>query len=86
MKTASTQSLSLRDDAATFTRREYDALQLLVECKSNKEIAAAMCVCEKTVEFHLANLYAKIGARTRTEAALWATRRGMAEDTRDFPS
>lgn len=77
------QPSTFGENLAILTPREYHTLQLLVKCKSNKEIAAAMYICEKTVEFHLANLYTKIGARTRTEAILWAVRQ---ENTRDFPS
>jgi DNA-binding NarL/FixJ family response regulator len=51
-----------------------------MEGKSNKEIANGLCVCEKTVEFHLSNLYSKIGTTTRTEAVVWALRQGAARE------
>jgi DNA-binding NarL/FixJ family response regulator len=82
-KLISTQPCYLDESPTIFTPREIHVLQLLLKCKSNKEIAVTMCVCEKTVEFHLANLYTKIGTRTRTEAILWAVQQ---ENTRDFPS
>lgn len=62
------------------TSRESETLQQLMEGRSNKEIASSLCVCEKTVEFHLGNLYAKIGVRTRTEAVVWALRSGLAQE------
>lgn len=62
------------------TPREIEILQLLMEGKSNKEIANGLCVCEKTVEFHLSNLYSKIGTTTRTEAVVWALRQGAARE------
>jgi LuxR family maltose regulon positive regulatory protein len=80
------QSANSGENSITFTPRELHALRLLLTSKSNKEIAIEMCVCEKTVEFHLGNLYSKIGARTRADAIIWAVRQGMIENTRDFPS
>ena len=85
-KSGRTQHSTSGKNSTIFTPREQHTLQLLVTCKSNKEIAAAMSVCEKTVEFHLANLYAKIGVRTRSQAILWAMRREMGENTREIPS
>ncbi|HEX6023134.1 MAG TPA: LuxR C-terminal-related transcriptional regulator, partial [Solirubrobacter sp.] len=42
----------------------------------NKEAAAALFVSPKTIEFHLAHIYRKLGVRTRTELAMLATRHG----------
>lgn len=53
------------------TRRESEVLQMLIVGKSNKEIANEIYICEKTVEFHLTNIYSKIGVRTRIEAVIW---------------
>jgi len=85
-KSRRTQHSTSGKNSAIFTPREQHTLQLLLTCKSNKEIATAMSVCEKTVEFHLANLYAKIGARTRAEAIMWAVRQQVGENTREIPS
>ena len=62
----------------TLTNREWEALHLLVECKSNKEIASQLTICEKTVEFHLGNIYRKIGVRTRMEAIVWVLQKQAA--------
>jgi NarL family two-component system response regulator LiaR len=59
------------------TRRELQVLHLLVEGKTNKEIASELCICQKTVEFHLGSLFSKIKARTRTEAVLWAMQKRL---------
>ena len=46
------------------TFREIESLQLLITGKTNKAIAREMLISEKTVEFHLDNIYNKSGART----------------------
>jgi DNA-binding CsgD family transcriptional regulator len=54
------------------TPREVEVLRLLAAGHSNPEIAATLVLSVKTVERHLANLYAKIGARSRVDAATYA--------------
>jgi DNA-binding CsgD family transcriptional regulator len=52
------------------SKRESQVVQLLMEGKSNKQIALALKIAESTVEFHLKNIYAKLGADSRVEAIL----------------
>ncbi len=59
------------------TAREADVLVRLGQGRSNPEIAAELHVSRKTVSSHLEHIYAKLGVRTRTEAALFAMRRGL---------
>ena len=47
------------------TQRELQILQLVIEGKTNKAIAHEIQISEKTVEFHLDNVYSKLGARSR---------------------
>ncbi len=54
------------------TERETEILQLVLIGRTNKAMATQICVTEKTVEFHLAYIYTKIGVRTRLLAGLWA--------------
>lgn len=54
------------------TPREMQALQGLADGKSNKEIARDLGLSEPTVKLHVKNLYRKIGAANRTQAALLA--------------
>lgn len=68
------------------TEREIEIPELLLEGHTNKVIAAELCVCEKTVEFHLAHIYTKIGARTRLLAGIWAMQQGVVTETREIPS
>lgn len=58
------------------TPRELEVLRGLAEGRSNKAIAAALGVSPRTVNFHLDNLYAKLGVSSRTEALLVALRQG----------
>jgi DNA-binding NarL/FixJ family response regulator len=44
------------------TMREMEILQLVLAGYTNKAIAAEICISDKTVEFHLDNIYTKIGA------------------------
>ncbi len=67
------------------SRRELEILQFVIAGKPNKTIAGEMYISEKTVEFHLDNIYTKIGARTRLMAGVWAIRQGLQAETRIFP-
>jgi DNA-binding NarL/FixJ family response regulator len=53
-------------------------LGLLAGGKTNKQIAAELVLSVSTVQRHVANVYAKIGARGRAEATAYALRRGIA--------
>lgn len=54
------------------TPRELEVLQRLAEGLSNKRIAAALHVSPRTVNFHLDNIYRKLGVTSRTEAVVYA--------------
>jgi DNA-binding NarL/FixJ family response regulator len=71
---------------ANLTPRELEVLQLVLAGKTNKAIAREISISSKTVEFHLENIYTKIGARTRLLAGLWAIQQGIAAQTREIPS
>ncbi len=64
---------------ADFTARERDVLKLLAEGLPNKEIAQRLFIAEKTVKTHVSNILQKIGVSDRTQAALYAVRRGLVE-------
>ncbi len=59
------------------TPREIATLKLVADGKANKEIATALDISERTVKTHLAHLFEKLGATSRTEAVKVATRRGL---------
>ncbi len=56
------------------SRRETEVLRLLAVGLSNKEIGQRLFISPKTVEHHVGRAYAKLGVRTRAEAATWAAR------------
>ena len=59
------------------TEREREVLGLLAQGKSNKEIAAALVITERTVKFHVSSLMSKLGANNRTEVVTMAVQRGL---------
>lgn len=64
-------------DYTALTAREYEVLQLLARGLRNKEIAARLTVSERTVHFHLANIYQKLQVSGRTEALRKALEQGL---------
>ena len=52
------------------TPREFEIAQLVALGKTNRSIASALCVSQRTVENHLYSIYAKLGLGSRTELAL----------------
>ena len=59
------------------THRELEVLQLAAEGRSNKEIAARLVISEKTVKNHIANIFSKLQVNDRTQAILYALRKGL---------
>jgi DNA-binding CsgD family transcriptional regulator/pimeloyl-ACP methyl ester carboxylesterase len=66
------------EPAEHLTPRERDVLRLLATGEPNAEIARRLGIAVHTVERHSTNLYRKIGARGRTDAAAYALRQGLA--------
>lgn len=56
------------------TERELDVLRLAAQGLGNKQIGATLNISDRTVQGHLANIYAKVHVSTRTEAVLFAVR------------
>jgi DNA-binding CsgD family transcriptional regulator/tetratricopeptide (TPR) repeat protein len=59
------------------TRREAEVLDLVSAGRTNAEISAELFVSPRTVDHHVSAVLAKLGVRTRAEAASEATRRGL---------
>jgi len=61
------------------TPRELEVLKLIAEGRSNKEIARELCISEKTVKNHINNIFSKLHLYDRTQAMLYAIRKGLVE-------
>jgi DNA-binding NarL/FixJ family response regulator len=64
-------------DSDMLTERELDVLRLLAQGQTNKEIAAALVISERTVKFHVSAILSKLGAGNRTEAVTLAAQQGL---------
>jgi DNA-binding CsgD family transcriptional regulator len=60
------------------TQREIEILRLLVEGKSDREIAALLCVSRHTAANHVGSILAKLCLPSRAAAAAYAVRHGLA--------
>ncbi|AQA11128.1 response regulator [Streptomyces malaysiensis] len=61
----------------SLTEREREVLALIADGRSNREIARALVLSEKTVKTHVSNILMKLDLSDRTQAALWAVRHGI---------
>jgi two-component system, NarL family, response regulator LiaR len=64
--------------ADTLTERELEVLRLVAKGQSNDEIARQLAISEATVRTHVSNILAKLNLDSRTQAALYALREGLA--------
>jgi DNA-binding NarL/FixJ family response regulator len=72
---------SLREPTAIdeLTPREREVLVLVASGLSNYEIARTLAISERTARTHVSSILAKLGLASRTQAALWAIRKGIAQ-------
>ena len=63
------------------SEREQDILKILLQGKSNKQIASELGISNRTVEFHLSNIYIKLGVASRTEAIIKLKEEPLREST-----
>ena len=76
-----TTSESIRSNTVTpgLTERELEVIKALAHGKSNKEIASALDISEKTVRNHASNIYNKLHIFDRTQAVIYAIRQGIVD-------
>ena len=69
------------------TQREVEVLQLVAQGKENRVIADELVISEATVRTHVSNILGKLHLASRTQAALYALREGLAslDDVADLP-
>jgi len=72
-------SSSNKPDGQELTERELDVLRLLAQGDGDREIAEKLIVSERTVHFHVGNILSKLHLANRTQAALYAIRKGLAK-------
>ena len=70
-------SAELRRRAHRLTQRERDVLTLLARGLSNTEVAERLHLAEATVRTHIGHVFAKIGARDRAQAVVFAYEAGI---------
>ncbi len=66
-------------DQTPLSPREHDVLRCLMAGYSNKVIARQLVVCEATVKVHVKAILRKLNVNNRTQAAIWASSRGISD-------
>ena len=68
---------AFREKHANLTQREYEVLKLIVDGKSNNEIAKVLTISEHTAKAHVCNIIQKLVVDDRTQAAVKALKEGL---------
>jgi len=71
------QSAPLKGERAALTHRELEVLQMIVDGKSNKEIAVVLDLSANTVAVHRANIMSTLGIHKTAELVVYAIRAGL---------
>jgi NarL family two-component system response regulator LiaR len=68
-----------KEPGPELTERELDVLKLLAQGDGDREISEKLVISERTVHFHVGNILSKLHLANRTQAALYAIRKGLAK-------
>ncbi len=68
--------VNVKDEYEGLTEREIEILRLVGNGLTNKKIGKQLYISDRTVQAHLSNIFSKLGVESRTEAAMYAVRRG----------
>ena len=66
------------DAAGGLTGREVEVLELIATGKTNRQVAEALFISEKTVARHVSNIFTKLAVSSRSAATAYAYRHGLA--------
>ncbi|MBV9402318.1 MAG: helix-turn-helix transcriptional regulator [Candidatus Eremiobacteraeota bacterium] len=66
----------MKRQAGELTAREVEVARGVVHCGSNKHVAAALNISEKTVEKHLSKIFRKLGFTSRAQLAVYMVTEG----------
>ena len=66
------------ETATNLTERELDVTRLVAQGRSNRDIAKALFISEKTVKTHVSNILDKLNRKDRTQLAIYAIKQGLA--------
>ena len=77
IKARLTTRLDPTEDDVPLTKREYQVLRHLAYGLSNREIGRSLKISIETVKEHVQNILRKIAVSDRTQAAVWAVRKGL---------
>jgi DNA-binding NarL/FixJ family response regulator len=67
------ESFVLPSELMSLTQREQEVLRLIASGASNREIAAALYISERTVKNHITSILSQLGLRDRTQAAVFVS-------------
>jgi non-specific serine/threonine protein kinase len=66
-----------KEPAQRLTRREQEVALLVGRGLTNHQVAKELSISERTVHYHLRNIFEKQGFRSRARLAAWVTERGL---------
>jgi DNA-binding CsgD family transcriptional regulator len=75
---AASAARAVRVAADPLTTREREVAGLMARGLSNREIADALVITEGTAEVHVKHILGKLGFKSRSQVAVWATQQGLA--------
>jgi DNA-binding NarL/FixJ family response regulator len=72
-----TRAVTFGEPAAQLTPREREVVALIAKGRSNRDIAAALFISERTARTHVSHLLGKVGVESRIQLAIWAHGNGF---------